>query len=229
MLVTIGVDSVDRLFDSIPKSVRLDRLLALPAPWSEIEVRRLLRRPGREERLDRRQDLVPRRRRLSALPAGLHRPAAPARRVPHGLHAVSAGGLPGDAAGDLRVPDAPVPADGARRRERLALRRLDRVRRGGPARRERVAKKKNRLVLAEVDPPAVPRDACGPTSGTSGSRSSRSAGRPTGGSTSRRPEGGRHGVDLRRRGAVAELLRRHRGLRRDLGCGGRRRARRRSR
>ncbi len=40
MLATIGVESIDRLFDSIPKGVRLDRLLALPAPWSEIEVRR---------------------------------------------------------------------------------------------------------------------------------------------------------------------------------------------
>lgn len=40
MLETIGVDSIDRLFDSIPKDVKLDRFLDVPGPWSEIEVRR---------------------------------------------------------------------------------------------------------------------------------------------------------------------------------------------
>lgn len=40
MLEVIGVDSLDRLFDSIPREVRLDSLLDLPGPWSEIEVRR---------------------------------------------------------------------------------------------------------------------------------------------------------------------------------------------
>src|SRR5512140_1392210 len=43
MLRTIGVDSVDRLFESIPAKVKLDRLLDLPDPWSEIEVRRWFR------------------------------------------------------------------------------------------------------------------------------------------------------------------------------------------
>ncbi|HEU5162200.1 MAG TPA: aminomethyl-transferring glycine dehydrogenase subunit GcvPA [Thermoanaerobaculia bacterium] len=40
MLATIGVDSIEKLFESIPEGVRLDRLLDLPDPWSEIEVRR---------------------------------------------------------------------------------------------------------------------------------------------------------------------------------------------
>jgi glycine dehydrogenase subunit 1 len=40
MLDTIGVDSVDRLFDSIPEEVKLKELLDLPGPWSEIENRR---------------------------------------------------------------------------------------------------------------------------------------------------------------------------------------------
>lgn len=40
MLQTVGVESLDRLFDSIPKSVQLKELLDLPGPWSEIEVRR---------------------------------------------------------------------------------------------------------------------------------------------------------------------------------------------
>jgi len=40
MLDVIGVDSVDRLFDTIPDEVKLKGLLDLPGPWSEVEVRR---------------------------------------------------------------------------------------------------------------------------------------------------------------------------------------------
>jgi glycine dehydrogenase subunit 1 len=40
MLQVIGVDSVDRLFDSIPENVRLKEPLDLPGPWSEVELRR---------------------------------------------------------------------------------------------------------------------------------------------------------------------------------------------
>jgi len=43
MLDVIGVDSVDRLFDTIPDAVKLDRLLDVPGPWSEIETRRWFR------------------------------------------------------------------------------------------------------------------------------------------------------------------------------------------
>jgi glycine dehydrogenase subunit 1 len=43
MLATVGVDSVDRLFDTIPDDVKLDRLLDVPGPWSEIETRRWFR------------------------------------------------------------------------------------------------------------------------------------------------------------------------------------------
>jgi glycine dehydrogenase subunit 1 len=43
MLGTIGVDSIERLFDSIPADVKLDRLLDLPGPWSEVESRRWFR------------------------------------------------------------------------------------------------------------------------------------------------------------------------------------------
>jgi glycine dehydrogenase subunit 1 len=39
MLRVIGVDSIDRLFESIPDNVKLDRMLDLPGPWSEIESR----------------------------------------------------------------------------------------------------------------------------------------------------------------------------------------------
>src|SRR5437764_12059922 len=43
MLATMGVVSVERLFDSIPAEVKLDRLLDIPGPWSEIESRRWFR------------------------------------------------------------------------------------------------------------------------------------------------------------------------------------------
>jgi glycine dehydrogenase subunit 1 len=43
MLDVIGVDSIDRLFDSIPEDVKRKELLDLPGPWSEIEVRRWFR------------------------------------------------------------------------------------------------------------------------------------------------------------------------------------------
>jgi glycine dehydrogenase subunit 1 len=43
MLAVVGVDSIDRLFDTIPEDVKLDRLLDVPGPWSEIETRRWFR------------------------------------------------------------------------------------------------------------------------------------------------------------------------------------------
>src|SRR5436305_4391681 len=43
MLDVVGVDSIDRLFDTIPDAVKLDRLLNVPGPWSEIETRRWFR------------------------------------------------------------------------------------------------------------------------------------------------------------------------------------------
>ncbi|HYI09477.1 MAG TPA: aminomethyl-transferring glycine dehydrogenase subunit GcvPA [Thermoanaerobaculia bacterium] len=43
MLAVIGVDSIDRLFDTIPADVKLEGLLDIPGPWSEIESRRWFR------------------------------------------------------------------------------------------------------------------------------------------------------------------------------------------
>jgi glycine cleavage system P protein (glycine dehydrogenase) subunit 1 len=43
MLGVIGIESVDRLFDSIPDDCKLDRLLDVPGPWPEIESRRWFR------------------------------------------------------------------------------------------------------------------------------------------------------------------------------------------
>src|SRR5947207_14968445 len=43
MLEVIGIDSFDRLFDTIPADVKLNELLDIPGPWSEIESRRWFR------------------------------------------------------------------------------------------------------------------------------------------------------------------------------------------
>ncbi|HXH37370.1 MAG TPA: aminomethyl-transferring glycine dehydrogenase subunit GcvPA [Thermoanaerobaculia bacterium] len=43
MLEVIGVDSIDRLFQTIPDDVKLKELLDIPGPWSEIESRRWFR------------------------------------------------------------------------------------------------------------------------------------------------------------------------------------------
>ena len=43
MLEVIGVDSIDRLFETIPDDVKLKELLDIPGPWSEIESRRWFR------------------------------------------------------------------------------------------------------------------------------------------------------------------------------------------
>ncbi len=43
MLAVVGAPSIDRLFDTIPEDVKLDRLLDVPGPWSEIESRNWFR------------------------------------------------------------------------------------------------------------------------------------------------------------------------------------------
>src|SRR3954467_1272245 len=43
MLEVIGIDDIERLFDTIPNDVKLTELLNIPGPWSEIESRRWFR------------------------------------------------------------------------------------------------------------------------------------------------------------------------------------------
>src|SRR4051795_5028012 len=43
MLEVIGIDDIERLFDTIPNDVKLTELLDIPGPWSEIESRRWFR------------------------------------------------------------------------------------------------------------------------------------------------------------------------------------------
>ena len=111
MLETIGIDSVDALFEDIPAALRAGPLR--------------LDEPGARARADARAspawpratacDLasLPRRRRLPPLDAGRRRPDAAPRRVVHGLHAVPARGQPGDAPEHLRVPVAARPSSPA--------------------------------------------------------------------------------------------------------------------
>ena len=123
MLRTIGVSSVDELFRDIPAGMRLGRALDLEPALSEQE---LVGAPRRARRAQRRHDaraVVPRRRHLRPLRPRRRRRRAPARRVPHRVHAVPAGDEPGRAPDDLRVPDRDLRADRHGRLERLRLRR----------------------------------------------------------------------------------------------------------
>src|SRR5581483_8026496 len=103
MLAVIGVDSIDRLFESIPKDVQLDTPLDIPGPWSEIETRRYFR--GLAAKNKTAADHVSflgggAHAHTQPASADRHRPAASARtrRIPDLVHPVSAGGLAGDAA-----------------------------------------------------------------------------------------------------------------------------------
>ena len=123
MLAAIGVASVEDLFCEVPAAVRLARPLQLPeAAGRERPAARAApaRRPQRHRR---RPSLFSRRRRLQPLHPRGGRPADLAQRILHRLHPLPAGDQPGDAAGDLRVPDPDLPADRDGSGQRLHVRR----------------------------------------------------------------------------------------------------------
>ena len=120
MLEALGIASVDALFEAIPPAVRAAGL-DLPPALTELELMEHLREPRRAEP-DRPREL-PRRRRLPPPPPAGRRPAPPAGRVLHRVHAVPAGDQPGHPPDDLRVPVAPRRADRDGRRLGVALRR----------------------------------------------------------------------------------------------------------
>ena len=166
MLGAIGLDSLDQLFDMIPPEYRLARPLAIPEALGELELTAAGRRPDRPERGGRRPALLPRRRELRPLHPGRGRQPRRPRRVLHGLHALSARGEPGDAPGDLRVPDADHRADRHGRLQRQPLRRRLGGRRGdadgpdrhataGPGRRRRLGP--SRISPDPRDLPGQPR------------------------------------------------------------------------
>ncbi|MDH4048396.1 MAG: aminomethyl-transferring glycine dehydrogenase subunit GcvPA [Gammaproteobacteria bacterium] len=49
MLETIGVDSIEQLFDEIPKELRIDELKGVPEALSEMEITRLMRARSRQD------------------------------------------------------------------------------------------------------------------------------------------------------------------------------------
>ena len=79
----------------------------------------------------RRGAVLLRRRGLSPPCAGQRRPPHPALGIPDQLHALPAGDRPGHAAGAVRVPDPGRGPDRPAGGQRLDVRRLDRLRRGG--------------------------------------------------------------------------------------------------
>ena len=87
---------------------------------------------GRAQRRGGFGSVLSRRRRLSPPRAGDGRPSDPALGVPDQLHALPARDRPGHAAGAVRVPDPGRGADRHGGRQRLDVRRLDRLRRGDP-------------------------------------------------------------------------------------------------
>ena len=127
MLAEIGAASIDDLFAIIPAEYRLDRDLDVPRQQAESEIVDYFRAAGAEERHRLRE--LSGRGRLSPLPAGDHRRAGAARRVPHQLHALPGRDHAGHAAGHLRVPDHDRRADRHGRGQRQHVRRVHR--RGG--------------------------------------------------------------------------------------------------
>ena len=121
--------SIDDLFVDVPAggaARRADRTGCpiMPARWRSSGSWRAL---ARRESGGGRRALLPRLRRLSAPYPGQRRSSDPARRVPDRLHALPAGDRAGHAAGAVRVPDPGRAALRLRRRQRLDVRRLDRL------------------------------------------------------------------------------------------------------
>ena len=129
MLEKIGAASIDDLFGDVPEEARLDGPDPRPADACQ-------RNGGRARNWPRWRSknmvagagaLLPRLRRLQASRPGERRPPHPARRVPHRLHALPARNRAGHAAGPVRIPDPGRAAARLRSRQRLDVRRLDRL------------------------------------------------------------------------------------------------------
>ena len=130
MLARVGVPDVDALFADIPADKRIDGLLDLPLAASEMEVERILSAMAGAQPRGRVRAVLSRRGRLQAPHSGDRRPPDPALGIPDQLHALPARDRPGHAEGPVRVPDPGRDADRHGGRQRLDVRRLDRLRRG---------------------------------------------------------------------------------------------------
>ena len=131
MLARVGVSSQDELMASVPAGLRSRAELKLPPALDERALLRFVGSYAAENANVQASSELPRRRRLPPLHSRRGRRARQPRRVHDRVHALSGRDQPGHAADDLRVPDPDLSAHGARGRERLALRRRVRGRRGG--------------------------------------------------------------------------------------------------
>ena len=130
MLAALGVPSLETLIaQAVPKSIRLDRPLDLPAPASEADaLAELAAKMGANTVL---------KSFIGAGYHGCHRaagdPAQPVREpgLVHGLHALPGRDQPGPAGDAVQLPDAGDRTDRPAGRVRLAARRGDGRRRGG--------------------------------------------------------------------------------------------------
>jgi hypothetical protein len=213
MLATIGLDSLDGLFDMIPPEFRRDRPLAIPGALSELELTEHVAALAAKGPRRRRPALLPGRRLLRPLhPRGGRRPGRPGG-VLHGLHPLPARGQPGDAPGDLRISDPRGATDRHGRLQREPLRRRLGRRRGdadGPDRHPQ-ARPGRRLRLGPPGVPPDPGDVPGqPRAGAGDRPGPVRAGRP------RRAGRGRHRRHGGRRAAVSQRLR---AARADRGAG----------
>ena len=128
MLAVIGATTIDDLFVDVPAVAQLDGPIHdLPMHASELAVERHMTSARAEEPRRGRRAVLPRLRRVPASRARVGRSPDPARRVPDRLHAVPARDRAGHAADAVRVPDAGRAAARHRCRQRVDVRRLDRV------------------------------------------------------------------------------------------------------
>ena len=156
MLAAIGVARIEDLFADVPAHVRFPEL-KLPPPASELDIAREMQALAARNFAVDPSLVVPRRRHLSAFPAGDRRLRAFPRRVLHLLHAVPAGGEPGHAAGAVRIPEHDLPAHRHGGEQRQPLRRRDRAGRGGAARAQCGAGQTQQDHPVAGRPPAIPR------------------------------------------------------------------------
>ena len=155
MLAALGVPSVETLIaQAVPKSIRLDRPLDLPAPASEAEaLAELAAKMGANKVL---------KSFIGAGYHGTHRaagdPAQPVREpgLVHGLHALPGRDQPGPAGNAVPFPDAGHRTDRPAGRVRLAARRGDGGGRSGRHRLAPSSRKAHRVALrrraASADP-----------------------------------------------------------------------------
>ncbi len=129
MLGTIGLDSIDQLFDMVPPEFRLKTGPGCRPGAVRARADPPCQRLAGEESGGRPAGLFPGSRQLRSFHPGSRRSTGLPRRVLHGLYPLSGRGKPGDAAGHLRVsdPDHPVDRDGRLQRQPVR-RRLGRQR-----------------------------------------------------------------------------------------------------